>query len=79
LICVELSTDGGATWTGAKRTVNLASSQATSLLESSTDTWGRVWTASELAGLRVRLTNVASSTLRDFRLDYVAVRVTYTP
>jgi subtilisin family serine protease len=78
-LCVELSWDGGVTWTAARRTPNLGRTEATYLGGSATDTWGRAWTSSEANNLRVRVTSAASSTLRDFRLDYVGVRVTYTP
>jgi hypothetical protein len=39
------------------------------------------WTLSMLsdANFRVRVIDVSSSTSRDFSLDWVAVRVTYTP
>ena len=37
------------------------------------DTWGRTWTAAELNNLRVRITNVASSTARTFSLDWLPV------
>jgi len=45
----------------------------------STDKWGRTWTIGELsnANFRVRITDVASNTARDFSLDWVAVRVSY--
>ena len=80
-ICVELSWNGGTTWTAAKTTAALTATQATYMLGSASDTWGRTWSAAELsnANLRVRLTMVASSTARAFRLDWVPVRVTYTP
>jgi hypothetical protein len=32
-----------------------------------------------VSNLRVRITSVGGSTSRDFRLDWVAVRVNYTP
>ena len=78
-ICVELSADGGNSWTAAKKTSNLGSSQATYVAGGAADTWGRTWNAGEVANLSVRLMNVASSTSRDFRLDYVAVKVTTAP
>ena len=79
LICVELSWDGGTTWTAAKTTGTLATSEAGYIVGGVTDTWGRTWSASDFsdANFRVRLTNVASNTSRDFSLDWVAVRVRY--
>jgi hypothetical protein len=75
-MCVQLSWDGGASWTAAKATGTLTTSLATYTLGSATDTWGRSWSAADLANanFRVRLINVSSSTSRDFFLDWVAVR-----
>ncbi len=78
-ICVELSWDGGTSWTAAKSTGTLATSEGSYILGGVTDTWGRTWSSGDFsnANLRVRLTNVASNTSRDFSLDWVAVRVRY--
>jgi WD40 repeat protein len=81
-MCVQLSWDGGTTWTAAKRTATLTTSEATYVLGGPADTWGRTWTLSNLSntGYRVRIINVASSVganARDFSLDWVAVRVSY--
>jgi hypothetical protein len=80
-ICVQLSGDGGATWTTAQATATLTTSEQTYSLGGAVDSWGRVWTPSQLsdANFRVRVINVASYTSRDFSLDSVAVRVTYQP
>jgi hypothetical protein len=66
------------TWTAARSTPTLTTSMATYVLGGSADTWGRTWTSAELsdASFRVRVTDVASSTARDFSLDWIAVRVT---
>jgi hypothetical protein len=79
-MCVQLSWDGGATWTPAKATGTLGTSMNTFTLGSAIDTWGRTWSSTNFAdaNFRVRVINVASSTSRDFFLDWVAVRVTYT-
>jgi len=76
---VQLSGDGGATWTTAKVTATLKKSDTANTLGSTSDTWGRTWTADELsdAKFRVRITNVATNTSRDFSLDQIAVQVTY--
>lgn len=78
-MCVQLSWDGGATWTAAKTTATLTTSEATYILGGAADTWGRAWTAGGLSntGFRVRIANVASNTNRDFSLDWAAVKVTY--
>lgn len=79
-MCVELSWDSGATWTATKNTTTLGAAEATFTLGTATDTWGRTWASTDFtnANFRVRITNVASNNQRDFRLDWVAVQVTYT-
>jgi hypothetical protein len=78
-ICVQLSWDGGTTWTSAKSTTTLTTAEATYLLGGAADTWGHTWTASQLGNTTfyVRVIDVATSTARDFSLDWVAVQVTY--
>lgn len=80
-VCVQLSWDGGITWTAAKTTGTLATAEASYTVGGAADTWGRTWSAAELgdAALRVRLIPIASSTQRDFSLDWVGVRVRYLP
>jgi hypothetical protein len=79
--CVQLSWNGGSSWTTAKTTARLTTSEATYILGSASDLWGRSWTTSNFgnSSFRVRLISVASSTSRDFSLDWVAVRVTHQP
>jgi choice-of-anchor B domain-containing protein len=81
-ICVQLSWDGGTTWTTVKQTPTLMISQTTYILGGPTDTWGRTWTLANLsnANFRVRVIDLASTsgaTSRDFSLDWIAVRVSY--
>jgi concanavalin A-like lectin/glucanase superfamily protein/glucose/sorbosone dehydrogenase/Calx-beta domain-containing protein len=80
-MCVQLSWDGGTTWTSTKSTPTLATSMGTFTLGSSTDTWGRTWTTGNFAdaNFRVRVINVSSSPTRDFSLDWVAVNVHQSP
>lgn len=80
-ICVQLSWNGGASWTTAKQTATLGTSEATYILGGSADNWGRTWNLSELsdANFRIRVIDVAKNTSRDFFLDYIAVNVTYQP
>jgi hypothetical protein len=79
--CVEISWNGGASWTAVKSTSTLTTSEATYLLGGAADTWGRTWASGDFTNgnFRVRITDVASSTSRDFSLDWLAVQVTYTP
>jgi hypothetical protein len=79
---VELSWDGGTSWTAAKTDAVETSSEHTALLGGAADLWGRAWTAGELsnATFRVRLTTNCSGLFcpfRDFFLDWVPVRVYY--
>jgi beta-propeller repeat-containing protein len=78
-MCVQVSWDGGTTWTSAKSTPTLGTSMGTFTLGSATDTWGRSWTTGHFTDVnfRVRVINVSSSTSRDFSLDWIAVRVHY--
>jgi hypothetical protein len=78
-MCVQISWNGGSTWTTAKTTPTLTTSAATYTLGNSADTWGRAWTADNLsnANFRIRIINVASNTNRDFSLDWAGVQLTY--
>lgn len=80
-ICVQLSWDGGATWTTPKQTSTLTTSEVTYTLGSPSDTWGRTWAVGNFsnANFRVRVINVAGNAARDFFLDYLTVNVTYIP
>ncbi len=77
-MCVELSWDGGSSWTSAN-SFNVDDSQSTYIIGNNTDTWGHGWTRDEMsdATFRVRITNVADDSETDFRLDAVAVNVFY--
>ncbi len=78
---VELSWDGGTSWTTAKNDATETTSEHTTTLGNSTDNWGHAWTASELgnANFRLRVTSNSDDGTRDFFLDWVAVRVYYAP
>ena len=81
---VELSWDAGTSWTAAKTDSVESTSEHTTTLGGSTDTWGHAWSVAELANsnLRVRLTSNCSGFLcefRDFFLDWVPVKVYYGP
>jgi len=78
-MCVQLSWDGGISWTAPYTTGTLSSSVSTFLLGGAADTWGRTWSDADFSdeNFRVRITNVASNTSRDFYLDYVGAKVYY--
>lgn len=74
---VELSWDGGATWTAAKRDTVESTRERTGVLGGANDTWGRAWTSAEIADLRVRVTSQSDIATRDFFLDWIPVTVHY--
>jgi len=82
---VELSWDGGTSWTAPKADATETASEHTAILGGTADTWERIWTVGELsnANFRVRLTcncsGGADCDSRDYYLDWVAVNVFYTP
>lgn len=78
-LCVQLSWNGGSSWTTAKQTGTLTTTEQSYLLGGASDTWGRAWTLSQLsnANFRVRVIDVSTSTSRDFSLDWITVRITY--
>ena len=80
-ICVEISWNGGTSWTAVKNTTTLTTSEVTYTLGGTADNWGRSWAVGDFTNtnFRVRVTNVATNGNRDFFLDYVAVNVTYQP
>jgi hypothetical protein len=79
-MCVQLSWDGGSSWTSTQQTSNLGTSESTYYLGSPTDDWGHSWDSGDLdnGSFRVRIIDVADSTSRDFFLDWAAVRVSYS-
>ncbi len=79
-MCIELSWDGGTTWTAPKMTALLTTAETTYILGSPGDSWGRVWQDTDLLdfNFRVRVTNLATDINQDFSLDWAAVQVRYT-
>ncbi len=77
-LCVQLSWDGGSSWTSAKSTATLTTSEARYVLGGPSTLWSRSWTAGNFSNtnFRVRVASVASSTSRDFDLDWVGAKVT---
>ena len=81
-IRVYLSWDGGSSWTGYRTaaTERTSDGNPTDVEGGSDYTWGRAWDASELSDgdFRVGLVLRTDSGYRDFRIDWVPVRVTYS-
>ncbi|MEE9284131.1 MAG: TasA family protein [Dehalococcoidia bacterium] len=83
---VELSWDGGTSWTAAKTDSTETTAEHTTILGSAADTWGRTWIPADLsdANFRVRIETSCSGSPsncdpRDFFLDWLPVRATYSP
>jgi hypothetical protein len=85
-INVELSWDGGATWTAAKTQGTESTTDSNSkTVGSSSDTWGRTWSVSDLGATNfyVRVTTNCSGggtscSSRTFLLDWLPITVYYT-
>ncbi len=79
MLYVQLSWDGGTTWTTAKATAILGTTEGTYILGGNNDTWSRTWSATDFtnANFRIRVIPVASNISRDFSLDWVALRISY--
>ena len=73
-LSVELSWDGGTSWTVSKTDSIETTTERTAILGGVADTWGRTWTVSGLsdANFRVRLKSTGSGS-RDFFLDWSPV------
>jgi hypothetical protein len=81
-VCAQLSGDGGLSWTTIQSVpVSGGATMTTYSFGGPSDRWGRAWTVGDLAttAFRVRIIDASDRAGRDFRLDYLAVDVTYTP
>ena len=78
---VELSWDQGTTWTTAKTDTTETNKEHISSFGGGSDDWGKVWNSEEFSNdnFRVRLTSTSSASSQDFALDWIPVRVYYTP
>ena len=75
---ISLSWDGGTSWTDEKSRP-LTSSETTYTEGSSTDTWGRAWTSTEInsnTNFRVKFETVDNG--NEWDVDYVRIRVYYS-
>ncbi len=86
---VQLSWDGGTTWTAAQSTTPTEPIvETTMVLGGPLNNWGHTWSVTSLnatnelssTNFRVRVNSNSSSTFRDFYLDWIPVRVySHTP
>lgn len=74
-IGVQLSWDGGTSWTSSKSTPTLTTSDVVVTLGGPADIWGRTWTVNDFsnANFRIRLTGAPNS--NTVRVDEIQVRV----
>ncbi len=79
MMCVQLSWDGGATWTAPQTTPTLSTTTATYLVGGAANSWGRSWSGADFSNtnFRVRVIDVAAAITSTFSLDFLAVRITY--
>ncbi|MDQ2691278.1 MAG: M14 family metallopeptidase [Chloroflexota bacterium] len=79
--CVQLSWNGGTSWTSPITSATLSTSETVYTVGGVTNTWGRTWSNADFndANFRLRLVMVASNTSRDFSLDWVGVQVRHSP
>jgi hypothetical protein len=79
-LCVQLSADGGSTWSTARRVTLTTNTLTTQTFGGPSETWGLAWTAADFGdGFRVRVIDSSTQGAKDFRLDAIGVSVTYTP
>jgi hypothetical protein len=82
VLCAQLSGDAGVTWTSPQSiTIVNTGLSIFSLGGASTD-WGHgTWSLSQLSAtnFRVKVTDVATVTNKNFKLDYLGAQVTYVP
>lgn len=79
-ICIQLSWDGGTSWTTAKVLTISGAAEATYAFGGTADDWGRNWSAGNFsnANFRIRVIDATTQNNKDYRLDYLAARVTYS-
>ncbi len=80
-LCMQLSWDGGTTWTTIKSVGIPASGMASYTFGSASDTWGRTWAVGNFSttNFRVRVIDASTMANKQFQLDFVGVTVTYVP
>ena len=80
---VQLSWNGGSSWTSQKTTGNLTNSETTKTLGTSTDNWGRTWNVNDFTNSNFRLrvqhgdSGSACGGNDSTYLDFIRAKVTY--
>jgi hypothetical protein len=77
MMCVQISWNGGNSWSSIKSTPTLTTTAGTYIMGGANDNWGRAWPVANFsnANFQVRVINVSSAVDRDFFLDWIAVKV----
>ncbi len=80
-LCIQLSWDGGSTWTTIQSNAVSGTAQSRYTFGSATDTWGRTWAVGDFSttNFRVRVIDASTQTNKQFRLDFLGVDVDYYP
>jgi hypothetical protein len=74
-IDVQLSWDGGTTWTTAKTTATLTTTDVVATLGGPSDLWGRTWTAAEFSNPNFAIRLTGSPSTNTVQVDEIQVRV----
>ncbi|MCA9358322.1 hypothetical protein KC902_03610, partial [Candidatus Kaiserbacteria bacterium] len=74
-IGVQLSWDGGTTWTSAKTTPTLTTADKVITLGGASDTWGHGWSAGQLSNANFAVRIVGNPSSNTVQVDAIQVRV----
>jgi hypothetical protein len=78
-VTVQISGDGGTSWTTAKQT-NLTGTESTYTLGGTTGTWGKTWVAESFTNTNFMMRVVSSASgAGTVYIDHVRVKVYFTP
>ena len=74
-IDVQLSWDGGSSFTTAKTTPTLTTTDSVVVLGGPGDTWGRTWSASEFSNANFELRVTGNPSSNTVQLDAIQIKV----
>jgi hypothetical protein len=72
---VQLSWDGGTSWTSSKSTPTLTTSDVVRTLGSPSDVWGRTWAPGEFSNANFAVRIAGNPSSNTIRLDAIQVRI----